>query len=128
MAAADRRAAEDRAEIERLTACLTRANSNHEEYKRRWYLAIDERDTAIRLYDQLGEELEQIVGGDSTSLERLRRLERERDAYRAAAADLLSATHDIDDPSQSLIAYRARARDLLKNGPDEQANEESHAR
>jgi hypothetical protein len=42
------------------------------------------RDTAVRLYDQLGEELEQIVGGDGTSLDRLRRLEQQLAAITAA--------------------------------------------
>ena len=30
------------AENERLTGCLRRANSNHEEFERKWYLATDE--------------------------------------------------------------------------------------
>lgn len=32
------------AEVERLTACLKTANSNHEEFERKWYLACDEVD------------------------------------------------------------------------------------
>jgi hypothetical protein len=31
-------------EIGRLTACLKTANSNHEKFERKWYLACDERD------------------------------------------------------------------------------------
>lgn len=31
-----------KAERERLTGCLRRANSNHEEFERKWYLATDE--------------------------------------------------------------------------------------
>lgn len=49
--------------------------------------------------------------------ERIEELERERDAYRAAACDLLAVTNDISSPSQSLIFYRAQTRDLLKSGP-----------
>ena len=32
------------AEVERLTECLKNANNNHEEFERKWYLAIDEQD------------------------------------------------------------------------------------
>lgn len=31
-----------RAEVDRLTVCLKRANSNHEEFERKWYLVQDE--------------------------------------------------------------------------------------
>jgi hypothetical protein len=40
------------AEIERLTKCLKKANSNHEEFERLWYLATDKSDSqqsAMRL-------------------------------------------------------------------------------
>lgn len=41
------------AECRRLTACLATANSNHEEYERRYYLTIDERDALLaRLEDR----------------------------------------------------------------------------
>lgn len=32
------------AEVQRLTTCLAKANANHEDFERRWYLACDERD------------------------------------------------------------------------------------
>jgi hypothetical protein len=35
------------AEVERLTACLAKANSNHEEFERKWYLACEERDNLL---------------------------------------------------------------------------------
>lgn len=41
----------------------------HDEMHGKYIKACEERDNAIRSYDQLGEELEQIVGGCGTSLE-----------------------------------------------------------
>lgn len=40
-------------EIERLHAALIRANQNHEEFERKWYLAQDERDEAMAALEQL---------------------------------------------------------------------------
>lgn len=49
-----------RAEVERLTKCLAKANANHEQFERDWYLATDrladantERDTLKRLLDEV---------------------------------------------------------------------------
>lgn len=44
LAAADKEMARLRAENERLTACLKRANDNHETFERLWYMTQDERD------------------------------------------------------------------------------------
>jgi DNA repair exonuclease SbcCD ATPase subunit len=56
------------------------------------------RDTAVRLYDQLGEELEQIVGGDGTSLDRLRRREQQ-------LAEMTKARDEACEIAETLSTY-----------------------
>jgi chromosome segregation ATPase len=42
-----------RAEVTRLTACLAKANTNHEDFERRWYLACDENDRLTKERDEV---------------------------------------------------------------------------
>ncbi len=44
---------EQHAEIERLTGCLAKANSNHEDFERRWYLAVDDAQAALAEVERL---------------------------------------------------------------------------
>jgi len=56
-----------KAENERLTACLQKANENHEEFERKWYLACDERDALQAKLDALAsqEPVGQVWVGDA---------------------------------------------------------------
>lgn len=60
------------AEIERLTRCLATANSNHEEYERRYYLTIDERDSARAECARLHREVDHAQQEETTMRDVLR--------------------------------------------------------
>lgn len=97
LALADKRHGEDRAEVDRLERSLRSENELGTER----YVALT---SATRQSDQLGEELERIVGGDGTSLERLRRLAKERDGARA----------EVDMSTRFVLAARQQ-RDRFAN-------------
>ena len=66
--------------------------------------------------DSLARELERWKHGKQIEGDYVCPSDLERDAYRAALADLLAATNDGVENSPTTY-YRGKARDLLKNGP-----------
>jgi hypothetical protein len=72
-------------EVERLTSCLARANSNHELFERRWYLTQDERDV---LRTALGEAC-RLIGGMITELARYDDDPSTLDGHRARVAEFM---------------------------------------
>ena len=68
-------------EVARLTACINTANSNHEEFERKWYLACDERDQARAALEVEATELESVW-----SLSK--KADEENDTLRAELAEL----------------------------------------
>lgn len=72
------------------------------------------RDTAVRLYDHVGEKLEQVVGGDGTSAERLQRLVTERDAARTELRDVLVIKQQLTEERDTAVAQLAGFRVLFE--------------
>lgn len=54
-------------EIKRLEDCLKRANSNHEEFERKWYLEKDKADEQKKMLDEVEKALEFYADGESWS-------------------------------------------------------------
>lgn len=97
-------------EVERLRACLQRANANHEEFERRWYLACDELERfKVAAAERLHLDMNDIVSGrDSRANIEQRTAE--------AIADYIQGTEARSQMTSVRVANDIRAGRWRKEG------------